>query len=124
MGNDEATSNKEACVQRERRASPRCPVLVFASVTRGADVDAARIDDLSEQGARVRDCTGRPLAVDHVLVLEFRIPPLPELTRIEATVRWVSPNDDRSGGVAFAQALRPREAWALQQLISQWQQSG
>lgn len=117
MDDDAPSSSNDEGSRAERRASPRRKVTLFAAVSRPACGDGvAYVDDIGCKGARLRGCTGSPLAVGERVELRFMVPHLADPVEIEVTVRWVATHDHSSAGVCFNRGLRGREAWAIRRL--------
>lgn len=102
----------------ERRSATRHAVQLFGSIEHAGVVEAARIEDLGANGARVCDWTGPDLRVGDAITLRFRLPPLAEPLDLTGRVRWVGAGATRTCGIAFDGGLRAREVWALERLAA------
>jgi hypothetical protein len=97
----------------DRRSLRRDTVSALAAVSRGTQKDAAHVDNLTVDGARLRGCTGEPLAVGQRLMLQVAVATVDHIITMQATVRWIADGDPSSGGVVFDPSLSSEDALAI-----------
>ena len=98
----------------EQRATPRFAVDEVAVVEIGDAVHEAWITNLSLGGAGLQLRAVHPMPVGGRMRLSFTVPGLDAPISVQAEIRWVSSEDQRTMGVQFVSGMRARETFALQ----------
>jgi hypothetical protein len=102
----------------ERRAHDRMDFDGEVAVTCGDRSLDALSKDIAAGGMRIVFGEGPQLAVGDRIHVRFHLPGLPAPTEAKAIVRWLAGPNGVAVGIQFAEGLRAREVWAINQLES------